>query len=215
MSNGQSHQAKGSSDPLPALQPWKTVETRDVFSAMPWLKVSVERVELPDGRAVDDFYKVYMPDSVLVFARTDDGRAVVERAYRHGIGRVSLVFPTGGIGDGEAPLAAARRELLEETGYAAREWRPLGSFRANGNQGCGLIHMFQATGARRVEEPHGDDLEEIQTVLMTAEDLVGALARGEIVALSSVAAVGLALGDLGGPTDDLPWLPGSDAIHRT
>jgi len=202
MSNGQSPRATGSSEPLPALRPWKTVETRDVFSAMPWLKVSVERIELPDGRAVDDFYKVYMPDSILVFARTGDGRSVVERAYRHGIGKVSLVFPTGGIGEGGEPLETAKRELLEETGYAAERWRAMGSFVANGNQGCGRIHQFQAEGARKVKEPDGNDLEQIQVVLMTDEELVQALAQGEIVALSSVAAVGLALGGLTGADGD-------------
>ena len=83
----------------PPLRAWETIESREVLSALPWLKVSVERVLLPDGRVVDDFYRVYMPDSVIVFARTPDGRVVVERAYRHGIGKVSLVLPTGGLAD--------------------------------------------------------------------------------------------------------------------
>lgn len=215
MSNGQGLRARGSSEPLTALRSWKTVETRDVFSAMPWLKVSVERIELPDGRAVDDFYKVYMPDSILVFARTGDGRAVVERAYRHGIGRVSLVFPTGGIGEGEEPLEAAKRELLEETGYAADRWRAMGSFVANGNQGCGRIHQFQAEGAHKVKEPDGDDLEQIQVVLMTDEELTQALAQGEIVALSSVTAIGLVLGGLLGSPGSSPRHPGADVGRRT
>lgn len=101
MSDGRDSRVEEASDAPPSLRPWKTLETREVLAALPWLKVSVERVLLPDGRTVDDFYQVYMPDSVLVFARTGDGRVVVERAYRHGIGRVSLVFPTGGVNAGE------------------------------------------------------------------------------------------------------------------
>jgi len=164
-----------------------------VFAAPPWFTVSVERVRLPDGRIVDDFYQIHMPDSVLVFARTGDGRAIVERAYRRGVGRLSLVFPTGGIGNGEDPLEAAKRELLEETGYAADQWRMAGSFIANGNQGCGRIYFFSAENASRVAEPDGDDLEEIEVVLMTDEDLERALANGEIETLSSVTAAALAL----------------------
>ena len=178
----------------PAVAPWKTLNTREILNASPWLKVFVEQVELPGGRTVDHYYQVYMPASVLVFARTDDGRVVVERAYRHGLRRVSLLFPAGGIAPGEDSLDAAKRELLEETGFAARHWSRLGSFAGHTNQGCGRIHMFEATGAHRVREPESGDLEEIQVLQMTDDELSDAIRSGEMITLSCVALAMLAAG---------------------
>jgi ADP-ribose pyrophosphatase len=137
-----------------------------------------------------------MPESVLVYATTGDGRVVVEKAYRHGIGAVSLVFPTGGINPEEAAIDAARRELLEETGYSAENWKAVGSYVANGNQGCGKIHLFRAEAARKVAVPGADDLEEIRVVLMGKQELASALKNGDITALSAVMVVGQALAGL-------------------
>ena len=181
---------------LPALSPWRTLSTRKLLSALPWLEVSVEQVQLPDGRVIDDFYQVFMPESVLIYATTEDGKVIVEQAYRHGIGTVSFVFPTGGINPHEAAIDAARRELLEETGYSAENWRAIGSYVANGNQGCGRVHLFRAETARKLAEPDANDLEEIRVVLMTKQELANALINGDISVLSSVMVAGQALAGL-------------------
>jgi len=180
----------------PQLAPWKILNNKKLFSALPWLEVSVDQVQLSDGRVVENFYQVFMPDSVLIYATTEDGRVVVEKAYRHGIGAVSFVFPTGGINPEEAAIDAARRELLEETGYSAENWKAVGSYVANGNQGCGKIHLFRAEAARKVAVPGADDLEEIRVVLMGKQELASALKNGDITALSAVMVVGQALAGL-------------------
>ena len=89
---------------------------------MPWIQLSVEQVRLPDGRVVDDYYRIKLPDYAMVFAQTTDGKIIMERLYKHGIGRVSLGLPAGLVHAGEDPLAGAQRELLEETGYEASEY---------------------------------------------------------------------------------------------
>lgn len=180
---------RSSSDTV-ASDSWKTLNTQLVFDRTPWMKVFMEKVELPGSEIVDDYYQVYMPPSALIIARTEDGRLIVERAYRHGLRRVSLLLPAGGIDHGEDPLDAAKRELLEETGYAAPEWRKVGIFAAHSNQGGGRIEVFVATGARKETEPDRSDLEDIEVLLLTQDELMDALRMGEVASLGVIAALG-------------------------
>ena len=81
----------------------------ELLDASPFLKVSSQRIELPDGRVVDNFYQLAMPDFAAILAETEDGRIVILRCYRHGARRICLTVPGGHLAPGEAPLAAARR----------------------------------------------------------------------------------------------------------
>ncbi len=160
--------------------------------ADPWLRVSVERVELPDGRIVDEYYQIALPDYAVVVAFTRDDRVVVERAYKHGPRRVFLCLPAGVIAVGEEPLAAAQRELLEETGYRAERWRSLGAYTVNANYGCGRAHLFMARNAVQVATADSGDLEEMEIGLVTMDELLATLVRGEIEMLGTAAALALA-----------------------
>jgi ADP-ribose pyrophosphatase len=86
-----------------------------------FLHVVRDTVRLPDGgEATREF--VLHPGAVAVVPLLDDGRLVLERQYRHATGKVMIEIPAGKLDPGEGALACAQRELLEETGYAAREW---------------------------------------------------------------------------------------------
>jgi ADP-ribose pyrophosphatase len=99
---------------------------------------------------------------------------------------------------GEAPLRAARRELLEETGYRARRWRRLGTFVPNSNYGCGRAHVFLAQEARRVAAPDSGDLEEVETVLLRPAEARRRLRRGGVASLGTAAALAIALDHIRG-----------------
>ena len=86
-----------------------------------FLKVVRDTVRLPDGGSATREY-IRHPGAVCIVGLTDDGQVVLERQWRHPVGRVMVELPAGKLDAGEAPLACARRELLEETGYTAREW---------------------------------------------------------------------------------------------
>jgi len=169
------------------LKPWTVAASRDVLDASPFLKVRVESVELPDGRRIDDYYQFDMPSFACIFAETEDGRVITYRQYRHGPRRVCLVFPGGHIHDGEDPLEAAKRELLEETGYASDAWTDLGGYMVNSNQGGAVSHMFRATGCRKVAAPDSDDLEETEVLFLTRGELLEAAGRGEFPLLTQMA----------------------------
>ncbi len=106
---------------------------------------------------------------------------------------MSLALPAGLIDDAEDPLVAARRELLEETGFEASRWERIGSFVTESNYGLSTAHAFVAHGAHRVREPASGDLEEIAVDLHSRDEILDAIRGGDVVQLSSAAAIGLAL----------------------
>ncbi len=175
------------------IKPWKVLKRRPVYRADPWLAVERQEVELPDGRVVADYHRITLPDCAGVVVQREDGRFLVARQYRHGLGRVSLTLPGGSLNPGESPLAGAKRELREETGYEAPSWKPLGSFVMNANYGCGTMHFFLASGAQPAMAANNDDLEESELVFLTRDELRAAIGSGEVAALAAVAAILLAL----------------------
>jgi ADP-ribose pyrophosphatase len=174
------------------LKPWQVLSSQVVFHAPPWIQISRQKIRLPDGKIVADYHQVRMTDFALVVASTADRRILVERQYKHGIGKVTLTLPTGAILPGEVALAAGQRELLEETGYTADAWRSLGSFVLSANYGCATAHVFSAQNARAVAEPKSGDLEEMEILLLRPQELQQALQGGQIHAMSTVAAILLA-----------------------
>ena len=89
------------------------------------LEVHRDRVRLPDGAESVREY-INHPGAVAIVALFDDGRVLLERQYRYPQGREFIEIPAGKRDPGEAHLATAKRELLEETGYSAAEWTRIG-----------------------------------------------------------------------------------------
>ena len=173
--------------------PWQTLDDREVYSAAPWITVHRQQLRLPDGRTVEDYHQIDLRDYVIIVAQTPEGKYLVERQYKHGVGKVSLLLPGGVIDDGEEPLPAAKRELLEETGYEANEWRGIGVYVSDANYGCGHAHVFVARNARKVVEPDSGDLEDMEILLMDSSELIEAIRTGEMMVVGAVAAVAWAL----------------------
>jgi ADP-ribose pyrophosphatase len=110
-----------------------------------FLKVKRDQVRLPDGKIAHREYIVH-PGAVMIVPLLDDGRLLLERQFRYPMGRVMLEFPAGKLDAGEAPLLCGQRELLEETGYRAREWAYAGVLHnaiAYSDEG---IHIYFARG---------------------------------------------------------------------
>jgi len=175
---------------------WEVLESREIYASPPWIRVVQEKVKLPDGRVIDDYHRLDLGDFVIVYPETVDGRVIVERLYKHGPGHMVLTLPAGAVDTGEAPLAAAKRELVEETGYTAPEWHALGRYTANGNYGCGSAHIFVARGCVRTAEPTSDDLEHTTLLELTHAELLHSALTGRIDLIGNVAAILLAAAKL-------------------
>jgi len=175
------------------MQPWKTLARQVVLEDPPWLRVERHSVELPDGRRIPDWQWVITPDYVNVVAVTDTDTFLCFRQVKYGLEGETLALVGGYVNDGEAPLAAAQRELREETGYEAPEWHDLGRYRVDPNRGIAMGHLFLARHARWVAAPDADDLEEQQLLHLTRGQVETALTAGEFKVLAWTAALALAL----------------------
>jgi ADP-ribose pyrophosphatase len=175
------------------MRPWRTLSRRTLLSRPPWMEVGEERVGLPDGREVDGFLWVRTRDFVAMAAVTERDQVILIRSYKHGPRTVSLAVPAGYIEDGEEPLAAAKRELLEETGHTSDDWTSLGSYVVDGNYFVATEHIFLARAARKVSEPASGDLEEMEVVVVPLAEISDYVQRGEVVQLSSAAALAIAV----------------------
>ena len=153
------------------------LESRWVYQGN-FLQVKQDRIALPDGREATREYIVH-PGAVMIVPLLEQGQVLLERQYRYPMQRVMLEFPAGKLDAGEAPLRCAQRELLEETGYRAREWAYAGVLHnaiAYSDEG---IHIFFArglsAGQRQLDE--GEFLDIVQC----SEAQLDALAwRGEL-----------------------------------
>ncbi len=104
-------------------QPWTVVESEYLFRR-PWLTARRDHVRLPNGVENPEYYVLEYPNWVNIIARTREGKFILIRQYRHAYGETNYELVAGVIDPTDAnPEAAARRELLEETGYAGGEWK--------------------------------------------------------------------------------------------
>ncbi|MBQ9705846.1 MAG: NUDIX hydrolase [Paludibacteraceae bacterium] len=166
---------------LPPHRPWKVLKSEHILQNLPWLNLRQELVELPNGAQIPTWYIYDFPDWINVIALTSDGRFVFESQYRHGLGRTCYELCAGVIDKGEAPLHAAQRELLEETGYAGGEWRLYMTLSPNPTNHSNLSYTFLATGVERVAEARQERTEDIDCYLFSAAEVLDILRSGGII----------------------------------
>lgn len=158
----------------------------------PWFDVVVKDVDYPGHERPRRFYAVELNDWVAVLALGEDGRIPLVRQYRPAIERFELELPAGAVAEA-APEETARRELLEETGYAAGELIPLGRLFTEAGRLSSRAWIYFAPAARRVAAPSPAVDEPLEVVLVTRAELRRAIEENVFALSSHVAAVGLAL----------------------
>lgn len=128
---------------------WEVLGTRYAYEDR-WIKIRSDRVRLPEGTILDPFHVFESPPNVNIIALTPDKQVVLVEQWRHAVGKMTLEFPAGAADEGEEPLAAAKRELIEETGFVSDQWHLLGSCDAHPSRQNNQLFSFVALEAREV-----------------------------------------------------------------
>ncbi len=175
------------------MRPWEVLSSRPLVSRPPWLRLWEEDVRLPNGEVIAGYLRSQSRDYAVVFTLMDDGTVPLVSQYKHGMAGVSLDLPAGYLdGAGESPLAAAQRELEEETGVTALSWQSLGGLVVDSNRGDTRCHLFLAKGGVRNGNQHLDATEDITVTYCPLGALSQLVFSGQIESLFSVAGILLA-----------------------
>lgn len=159
---------------------WEVLSSEYLYRE-PWFTVRREKVRLPNGSVIPSYYVLEYPDWVNVVAVTCDGRFVMLRQYRHAVGKTGWEITAGVCDPSDAsPLEAARRELLEETGYGGGEWREYMKISANPATHTNTTHCFLAKGVERIAEPSPEATEDIEVSLLSFDRVRQLLEDDEI-----------------------------------
>lgn len=171
---------------------WEKIGSEKLFEN-PYFTLRSDSYRLPDGVIKDPYYVLERPDAAIIFPLTPDGEVVLVRQYRPPLDLMELGLPAGLVERGENPETAARRELLEETGYAGGEWESLGTVASSPGLKSNWAYLYLVRGAEEVAAPDPDEHERVDVVRVPVGKMRSLVRSGEIVSSSGVAAVMLAL----------------------
>lgn len=167
---------------------WEEISTEHIVQDQ-WIDFRKSSYRYPDGRIFEPFYSYSRRDYVVVVASDEEGRYLCVRQFRQGIREVTTEFPAGGIErkdgkeyggrcDAEAALDAAKRELMEETGYCSDEWKYLLTIPSNATISDNYATIFMAENCRPAGEQALDETEILHVEKHTAEEIENMIHNG-------------------------------------
>ena len=171
---------------------WEEIRTEHIVQDE-WIDFRRSAYRFPDGKVFEPFYSYSRRDYVVVVASDTDGKYLCVRQFRHGIKCVTTEFPAGGIetenGRGyraengttmsEEALEAAKRELLEETGYVSDSWRHLLTVPSHATIADNYAHIFVAKNCRKSGEQDIDETEFLNVKKYTASEIEEMISQGD------------------------------------
>jgi ADP-ribose pyrophosphatase len=178
------------------LRPWRILNS-DYRIQTKFLRLRADRVELPSGAIVEDYFVRESRGFCVVFALTPEENVVFVRQYKHGAAEVVTELPAGMIDEDETPERCAVRELAEETGFTGSAPEHVRTFLSDPTNATGRFHLYVVRDAVRTCEPSLDVTEEIDVDLVPLGEVRAMALDGRIAAGSQVAAALVALAHLG------------------
>ncbi|MBR0119752.1 MAG: NUDIX hydrolase [Eubacterium sp.] len=178
---------------------WELISTEHIVQDK-WIDFRRSAYRFPDGTVFEPFYSYSRRDYVVIVASDEDGNYLCVRQYRQGIGKVTTEFPAGGIerrdgkeyGSGdtsaEDALDAAKRELLEETGYESDEWQHMLTIPSNATIADNYAHLFVAKNCRKVAGQSLDETECLNVITLSADEIDGLVTDGDFLQAMHVTA---------------------------
>ncbi|RME72622.1 MAG: NUDIX hydrolase [Verrucomicrobia bacterium] len=178
------------------MKPWKRLGSRHLVRDQ-WISLRADRVELPNGHVLDPYYVIEDKPWGHVLALDERERVLLVGQYRYAGGAACWELPGGTIDAGEDPLAGTRRELLEETGAVAEDWRRVAEFFPNPARQNNRFHGFVARRARVVQPPALDEGEVIESRFFSLAEIAEMIADGRYAQGNHIALLFLGLRMLG------------------
>lgn len=174
---------------------WKLKKEEHVIQDE-WIDFRKNTYELPNGDEIGPVYNFSKHSFSLIVAKDDNGKFICVRQYRHGIDDIATEFPAGGIeykeksdvpyitrdniiATEEDAFAAAKRELIEETGYVSDNWTHLMTIPSNATISNSNVHIYSATGCKYVAAQELDESEFLSVELLDEEELVRHINGGD------------------------------------
>lgn len=149
---------------------WETLSSEYLVRA-PWAVLRKDACRMPNGHIVSDYYVLEYPDWVNMVALTADNQFILVRQYRHGVQQNVLEVPGGVIDPGEHAPEAARREMLEETGYRFDTIEEISTLFPNPATSTNKTTTYLLTGGVKVQEQDLDEQEEIEVILASPAEV--------------------------------------------
>jgi ADP-ribose pyrophosphatase len=177
------------------MKKWKLLNSKLAFDTK-WFKVRQDKVKLPNGTMLDDYYVWLENDVSLVVPLTPKKELIMVQQYKHASGQIMVEYPAGYVDQGENPEQAAKRELLEETGYSGKKFSLIGKLMNNPTKSVSNVYIYLVEGVKemaRGKEIHTEDTEEIKVLKLPIRKVLAMVKEGKIWVSSSVCATFLAL----------------------
>lgn len=172
---------------------WKKIKSEYLLKSK-WLKVRKDTVKINEGLIIDDYYITENNDVVIIFPVINGEYVMMKREYRYPINKITLELPGGTFDhNSEDPLAAAKRELLEETGLSSDDWINFGEFYDYPTKDSHKMYLLLANDCKKAAEPLNNPQEEIELEKISISNLSGLLENNEIQVTGSIACIVKAL----------------------
>lgn len=159
---------------------WKVLNSEHLIKE-PWCTVRKDWVKLPSGTEIPSYYILEYPMWTNILGITKDKQFVFVKQYRHGLRATTYELPAGVCDDTDASfMDAAKRELLEETGYGNGNWSLLTTISANPGTHTNMCYCYLATDIEKVTEPHLENTEDLDVELLSLDQVKQILLNDEI-----------------------------------
>ena len=163
---------------------WRTLGEKYLYES-PWCSFRLDEVRLPDGAQIE-YGVLESAGFAAVVPMTEQGGVVLVRQWRQPVGGFTLELPGGGVDKGKSPREAARRELLEETGYRAEDLSHLVSVHTSPGRSTEACHLFRCRAVRTLSGPRPEPTEFVSAVELPLAEAIAKVYSGEITAATSV-----------------------------
>ncbi len=169
------------------MKKWKLISSRVVLNEK-WFKVRRDKIKLPGGKIIDDYFVWDAKDICIAITITENEKFVLNKQYQHAAGKIMFGFVGGLIEKNETPQKAALREIAEEIGYVPKKITLLGKFWQDPNKKTSRCYAFLAEKAVLAKAQKLNDTEEIETITASYEKVAAMISSGKIADSGMLAA---------------------------